>query len=197
MYLFMNLLLITKFDIIGDNGEREYKLRSKPVLPNNRKFNPMQEAERDDFYYSLIILFVPFRNESTLVMEGEPMEEAFRRHREASIRGTENHFNKLQKLLEAEHNSNKIVDARNIAGFTEKELPDNKEDDEPQLLGEIMEAVADIADMHINVPNLTLEQRDAMLNVDQKRIFDKIKSYLISQKNVKTYLRISLQDYLD
>uniref|UniRef100_A0A1X7VG67 ATP-dependent DNA helicase n=1 Tax=Amphimedon queenslandica TaxID=400682 RepID=A0A1X7VG67_AMPQE len=45
-----------------------------------------------------------------------------------------------------------------------------------------MEAVADIADMHINVPNLTLEQRETMLNVDQKRIFDKIKSHLISQK---------------
>uniref|UniRef100_A0A1X7UAS7 Uncharacterized protein n=1 Tax=Amphimedon queenslandica TaxID=400682 RepID=A0A1X7UAS7_AMPQE len=45
-----------------------------------------------------------------------------------------------------------------------------------------MEAVADIADMHINVPILTLEQLKAMLIVDQKRIFDKIKSHLISQK---------------
>uniref|UniRef100_A0A1X7U912 ATP-dependent DNA helicase n=1 Tax=Amphimedon queenslandica TaxID=400682 RepID=A0A1X7U912_AMPQE len=45
-----------------------------------------------------------------------------------------------------------------------------------------MEAVADIADMHINVPNLTIEQRETMLNVDQKRIFDKIRSHLISQK---------------
>uniref|UniRef100_A0A1X7TPL3 Uncharacterized protein n=1 Tax=Amphimedon queenslandica TaxID=400682 RepID=A0A1X7TPL3_AMPQE len=92
------------------------------------------------------------------------MEEAFRRHKEAFIRGIENHFNKLQKLLEAEHNWKKIVDARNKAGFTEQ-LLDNREDDEPQLLGEIME-VADIADMHINAPNLTLEQREAMLNVD-------------------------------
>ena len=75
-----------------------------------------------------------------------------------------------------------IVDARNKAGFTKEELHDNKDDDEPQLLGEIMEAVADIADMHINVPNLTLEQREAMLNVDQKRIFDEIKSHLMSQK---------------
>uniref|UniRef100_A0A1X7UNC0 ATP-dependent DNA helicase n=1 Tax=Amphimedon queenslandica TaxID=400682 RepID=A0A1X7UNC0_AMPQE len=66
--------------------------------------------------------------------------------------------------------------------FTEEELPDNKEDDEPQFLGEIMEAVTNIADMHINVPNLTLEQRETMLNVGQKRIFDKIKSHLLSQK---------------
>uniref|UniRef100_A0A1X7VIG9 ATP-dependent DNA helicase n=1 Tax=Amphimedon queenslandica TaxID=400682 RepID=A0A1X7VIG9_AMPQE len=167
-----------KFDKIKDNGEREYKHQLKPLLPNHRIFNPMQEAERDNFYYSLILLFVPFRDESTLAMEGETMEEAFMRHREASIHGIENHFNKLQK---AERNWKKIVNGRNKAGFTE-EYPGHKEDDEPQLLGEIMEAVADVADMHINIPNLTLEKREAMLNVDQKRIIDKIKSHLISQK---------------
>ena len=38
-----------KFDKIGKDGEREYKPRSKPVLPNHRKFNPMKETERDYF----------------------------------------------------------------------------------------------------------------------------------------------------
>uniref|UniRef100_A0A1X7UZW7 ATP-dependent DNA helicase n=1 Tax=Amphimedon queenslandica TaxID=400682 RepID=A0A1X7UZW7_AMPQE len=42
--------------------------------------------------------------------------------------------------------------------------------------------------MHINVPNLTLEQRETMLNVDQKIIFDKIKKHLISQKELEDLL---------
>ena len=50
-----------KFDKIGKDGEREYQPRSKPVLPNHRKFNPMK---RDDFYYSLIFLFVQMRAHS-------------------------------------------------------------------------------------------------------------------------------------
>ena len=58
----------------------------------------------------------------------------------------------------------------------------NRDDDEPQLLGEIMDAVNDIADMNNNVPNLTLDQRVAMLNSDQKRIYDKIKQHLTKKK---------------
>uniref|UniRef100_A0A1X7UXD4 Uncharacterized protein n=1 Tax=Amphimedon queenslandica TaxID=400682 RepID=A0A1X7UXD4_AMPQE len=41
---------------------------------------------------SLYMKSVTVQDKSTLVMEGETME-AFRRHREASIHGIENHFN--------------------------------------------------------------------------------------------------------
>ena len=58
----------------------------------------------------------------------------------------------------------------------------NRDDDKPQLLGEIMDAVNDIADMNNNMPNFTLDQRVAMLNNDQKRIYDKIKQHLTKQK---------------
>uniref|UniRef100_A0A1X7VS67 Helitron helicase-like domain-containing protein n=1 Tax=Amphimedon queenslandica TaxID=400682 RepID=A0A1X7VS67_AMPQE len=54
--------------------------------------------------YQYQIVFASMIDESTLVMEEETMEEAFRRHREAFIRHIENLFKKLQKLLEAEHN---------------------------------------------------------------------------------------------
>ena len=49
-------------------------------------------------------------------------------------------------------------------------------------LGEIMDAVNDIADMNNNVPNLTLDQRVGMVNSDQKKIFDKMKQHLTKQK---------------
>uniref|UniRef100_A0A1X7U1T8 Uncharacterized protein n=1 Tax=Amphimedon queenslandica TaxID=400682 RepID=A0A1X7U1T8_AMPQE len=48
---------------------------------------------------SLYIKSVTVQDKSTLVMEGETMEEAFRRHREASICGIVNRFNKLQKII--------------------------------------------------------------------------------------------------
>uniref|UniRef100_A0A1X7VIW4 Uncharacterized protein n=1 Tax=Amphimedon queenslandica TaxID=400682 RepID=A0A1X7VIW4_AMPQE len=133
----------------------------------------MQEAERHDFYYSLIFVFAPFRVESALVIEGGTMDEAFRCHREASIRGIKNHFNQLQISLEADRNLKKIL-ITEIKPISLKKLLDKKEDDEPQLPCEIMEAVADTADVHIIVPNLRLEQRGAMPNVDQKRLIDEI-----------------------
>ena len=78
-----------------------------------------------NFYQSLPL----FVNSSSYLYVYESI--AFWRHGEASISGIENHFSKLQKLLEAERKWNKIVDARNKAGFTEDKLHGNKDDDEP------------------------------------------------------------------
>ena len=62
-----------------NHGNRKYTKLQKPRLPNHKIFDPNKEDEREDYYYSLILLFVPFRDESTLVLQGETAEQAFQR----------------------------------------------------------------------------------------------------------------------
>ncbi len=41
-------------------------------------YDPANENQREDYYYSLILLFIPFRDDS-LLLENETAEEAFHR----------------------------------------------------------------------------------------------------------------------
>ena len=141
-----------KYDRNDKNGERKYRKLTKHVLPNHKIFNPLQEDERESYYYSLMILFVPFWNESGLILDGETVEEAFQRLRNDND-SLNMHHDKLQNLLGAEKKWKEIQDARKNIGLgeaNETELK-NRDNDEPQLLGEIMDAVNDIADMNNNV----------------------------------------------
>uniref|UniRef100_A0A1X7U6Z4 ATP-dependent DNA helicase n=1 Tax=Amphimedon queenslandica TaxID=400682 RepID=A0A1X7U6Z4_AMPQE len=115
---------------------------------------------------SLYMKSVTVQDESTLVMEGETMEEAFRRNREASIRGIENHFNKLQKLLQAERYWKKIVDARNKASFTE-EPPINKEDYEPQLLGLVNGATGRVMGIYATRISIKFDHIDVPCDIER------------------------------
>jgi len=60
------------------NGDRKYSKLKKPHLPNHKLFDPEKEAKRD-YYYSLILLFVPFQRESSLLLVNERAKEAFHR----------------------------------------------------------------------------------------------------------------------
>ena len=81
-------------------------------------------------------------------------------------------------MLKAQSNIKKINEARQADGVEEKV---NKEDDDPQLMGEAKTAMKEVVEMN-NSDTLTLEDRITMLNDDQRRIFDKIKSHLFHQK---------------
>ena len=55
-------------------------------------------------------------------------------------------------------------------------------DDEPHLMGEAKTAMNDVIDMNVkSSSDLSLESRVAMLNADQRRIFD-VKSHLLHQQ---------------
>ena len=72
---------VANYDWYGKdaNGDRKYTKLKKPRLPNHKLFDPEKEAHREDYYYSLILLFVPFRTESSLLLDNERGEEAFHR----------------------------------------------------------------------------------------------------------------------
>ena len=173
---------VANYDYCGTdgNGDRKYRKLAKPRLPNHKLFDPEREDQREAYYYSLILLFIPFRDESGLLLQNETAVEAFRRLLPASSNCSAYH-SRMQKMLQARANIKKINDARQAAG---EEHKISKQDDDPQLMGEARTAMKELFDINAR-PNdtLSLEQRVGMLNADQRRIFDKVKSHLLHQQH--------------
>ena len=164
------------FNGLDKDGKRSYRKLDKPRLPNFKLFDPQKEEQRDSYFYALILLFVPVTNEDDLIQDGETVEEAFNRHTASNDRCSKYH-QKITKILEAQSNLKDIKDAR---AANKDDDNDKMEDDEPQLMGQIKDAMNDFNEMDSG-STLTLQQRESMLNADQKRIFDNVKSHLLNQ----------------
>jgi hypothetical protein len=106
-------------------------------------------------------------------MADETCEEAFNR----LLPGGHQHHEKLQVMLKAQENTKRINEAR------EEEQIIVKEEDEPELMGEAIGAMEDMFDMGNMIDgDLSLEERTAMLNSDQLRIFTEIKTRFLHQQ---------------
>ena len=92
---------------VDKDGNIVYRKFNKSVLPNHRVYNPNKE----NYFYSLLLLFVPFRNEEDLIEEGESAEDAFDRHMEQND-ALNIYSEKLQRKLKANENVQKINEAR-------------------------------------------------------------------------------------
>ena len=99
-----------------------------------------------------------------MVNDGETVEEAFNRH----ILEHKRAHKKFTKLLQAEENIKDIKDAR---AANREEENKNVEDDDPQLLGQINDAMKDVKEMDTG-STLTLQERESMLNKVQKRQYE-------------------------
>ena len=98
----------------GDEiGNRMYTKVSKARLPNHKLFDPTSEHQREEFYYSLMLLFVPFRDESALIHDNESAEAAFNRYMgdNADLCA---HHGKLQLMLQAQSKVKEINEAREM-----------------------------------------------------------------------------------
>ena len=71
----MYVLLPTSYAKTGVNKDGNnfivYRKLVKSVLPNHKLYNPNRENERESYFYSLLLLFVPFCNEDDLIKDGE------------------------------------------------------------------------------------------------------------------------------
>ena len=85
--------------------------KEKILIANHKLFNPKKEEEKESYFYSLLLLFVPFRNEDELTEEGESAEVAFNRHMEHND-ALNIHCDKLQTMLRANENVQKINKSR-------------------------------------------------------------------------------------
>jgi hypothetical protein len=98
------------------DGNRKYTKLKKARLPNHKLFDPQKENEREHYFYSLILLFVPFRDESNLLLVNETTEEAFHRLMNANS----SYHAKLQRLLDAQSKITEINAARQADGEGQK-----------------------------------------------------------------------------
>jgi len=90
------------------NDQRIYKIIIKPRLPNHRVYDPSKENEKEDYFYSLLLLFHPFRNESDLIAKDQTTEEAINQFI-ASNSDIQQHHEKLSKILQAQQKLMSIV----------------------------------------------------------------------------------------
>ena len=159
----------------SSDGTRVYQKLKKPLLPNHKLFDPSNENQREDYYYSLMVLFIPFRNECDLMKEGETAEVAFNLHIGSNVNLSEHH-EKLQALLKAQTAVKKINEAREEEGVA---APPAEED--AFFHGEAKAAMEDV--FHLNeLHTETVEDRVAKLNADQLRIFTNINDHLCHQQ---------------
>ena len=121
-------------------------VNSTSVLPNHKLFNHKKEDEKESYFYSLLLLFVHFRNEDELTEEGESAEDAFNTHMEHND-ALNIHSDKLQTMLRANENVQKINEARQAE---QQQVPVSEPiegDEGPQVAGEATSAMHDVADI--------------------------------------------------
>ena len=156
---------------VHKNGRRQYRKLHKGVLPNHKMFNSNRENERESYYYSLLLPFVPFHNEGELIEKGESAEDAFNWHIQQNS-SMNTHSEKLQRMLKAKENVEKLNEATQAAEENVPTMSEPMEVDEgPEVAGEATSAMHDVANLQDNEDcGPSLEELPSSLNADQARI---------------------------
>ena len=84
------------------DNEKTYRRLNKPRVPSHPVYDPEKPEQTDDYYYSLVLLFVPFWDKSDLLLPSETPEQAFNRLKNDGLLG------QLKKMLKATSTKKKV-----------------------------------------------------------------------------------------
>lgn len=157
-------------------GEKFLKLRKKPCLINHYNYN--MQKNKEQYFYSLILLFKPFRTESSLLGTFKTYTEAFESYKDTLIDALQYHerLEELQRARDYLHEEIKELekadeedgDSQNIVRCDP--IDDNAHD---------VQACMNLNDATPESVNVTI----ASLNIDQLRIFNNIREVLTERRN--------------
>ena len=118
-----------KRDKKDKDGNRVYRMLTKPRLIQHKYFDPEKPEERENFFYSLLLLFVPFRDEGSLLLENETAEQAFNRLLPENEDCTAYH-GRLKDMLKAEARVRSIEEKRRADAAVDQKEGDGEETDD-------------------------------------------------------------------
>ena len=122
----------------------------------------------------MLMLFVPFTDESQLVGEGQTAEEAFNEHF-SGCTSMENYHESLQRMLQAQSIFKRINNARKEEEVSES-VNAIAEEEGIKLAGEAEAAMLDVHDMDYDT--IGLLEHIGMLNEDQRSVFEQVCGHL-------------------
>ncbi len=157
---------------------KTYRRLVKPRVVNHPTYDTNKKEQEQDYYYCLILLFVPYTDESDLLDDGETPKMAFERWQNKGLLA---HHDKLQKMLEARKRMRDIADARKSKGVDPPKKEEDDDDDDVLLKGMAKSNLDRHLELDQDVDPVTLDKRLSMLNDDQRRVYEKISSHLLHE----------------
>ena len=165
-------------------GENKYlRKRKGDCLVNHYKYNA--ETQTDKFFFSLLVLFKPWRTTDELKNQCSNYAEAFSTVK-ASIPAAENYYKKLCEVGEAFERVEKLVQEK-LEG---QNSISNIEPDEPMecIPLEACEDTTDLKEMDSNVEHVELGSIISKLKNDQQRVFNHITRALRQGESLRMYV---------
>ena len=159
--------------------------RERPYLVNHFRYSPSQNAEK--YYYSILLLFKPWRQCDSLLGDHSTYVDAFAACKDSLLDALEYH-DQLSRLQEADANVRELISNRR----EEMEVEDMQSSDAPNdgplryVATQVHNVLEDFEDLACNIDPGNVQDMIDQLNEDQLRVFNKVRATIEAQASTDT-----------